>query len=99
MEAYTTALGLLTCLLTHSSVCIMLMWLHFIFEFFSQAVIESEECIERIACQVGALAQDAGLDNTISNMAVFMAPAKYTKYVKQFAKPSHCEKIKCGNMF
>jgi len=63
------------------------------------AIVESEECIERVACQVGALAQQAGIDGKLSAMAMMMAPAKYTKYVKQFAMPSHCEKIKCGNMF
>merc|ERR1711982_141 len=50
-----------------------------------QAVIESEECLERVACDVGALA----------SMASIMVPNKYSKYMKQFATAKNCHKIKC----
>jgi hypothetical protein len=59
------------------------------------SVIESEECLERIACQIGGLARDAGLSSSMSTGALLMAPTKYRKYAKQFAKPQNCEKIKC----
>jgi hypothetical protein len=62
------------------------------------AVIESEECMERIACQVGAVAKDAGLSTPLASSAMFLAPKKYAKYAKQFALPSECSKIKCGNL-
>jgi len=61
------------------------------------AVLESEECMERVACEVGGLARDAGLDNTIASAASLMVPAKYSKLAKQFASPKNCHKIKCGS--
>lgn len=63
------------------------------------AVVESEECMERVACQVGALARDAGLSQSLSASALLMAPSKYAKYAKQFALPHNCSKIKCGSLF
>jgi len=63
------------------------------------AVSESEECMERVACQVGALAADAGLSRTVAASALMMAPSKYAKYAKQFAVPTSCHKLKCGTMF
>merc|ERR1712173_348696 len=64
-----------------------------------QAVIESEECLERVACDVGAMASDAGLDTSLASMASIMVPNKYSKYMKQFATAKNCHKIKCGNLF
>jgi len=61
------------------------------------AVLESEECMERVACEVGGIARDAGLDNTIATAASLMVPARYTKLAKQFASPKNCHKIKCGS--
>jgi len=61
------------------------------------AVIESEECVERIACEVGGIARDAGLDQNLVTAASYMVPSKYTKYAKQFATSRKCEKIKCGS--
>ena len=55
--------------------------------------------MERIACQVGALAKDAGLSSGVAASAMMLTPAKYTKYVKQFARPTECHKIKCGSLF
>jgi len=64
-----------------------------------QAVIESEECLERVACDVGGLASDAGIDTSYANMASLMVSSKYSKYMKQFASAKNCHKIKCGNLF
>merc|ERR1712227_823440 len=64
-----------------------------------QAIIESEECLERVACDVGALASDVGLDTSLASMASIMVPGKYSKYMKQFATAKNCHKIKCGNLF
>jgi hypothetical protein len=61
------------------------------------AVVESEECMERVACEVGGMARDAGLDNTIASTAALMVPTKYSKFAKQFASPKNCQKIKCGS--
>ena len=47
------------------------------------ALVQSEECIERIACEVGGLARDAGLDNTVATVGALMVPAKYSKLAKQ----------------
>merc|ERR1711890_215461 len=38
------------------------------------AVLESEECMERVACEVGGIARDAGLDNTIATAAPSWCP-------------------------
>ena len=54
--------------------------------------------MERVACQVGGLAKDAGFDNMVSAMQLF-SPAKYQKYVKRFSNPTNCHKIKCGSLF
>merc|ERR1712180_314687 len=61
------------------------------------AVVESEECLERVACEVGGLARDAGLDNSLATTAAFLVPSKYSKFAKQFASPKNCQKIKCGS--
>merc|ERR1711862_865425 len=62
-----------------------------------QAVIESEECLERVACDVGAMASDAGLDTSLSSMASIMVPNKYSKYMKQFATAKNCHKRGSGD--
>lgn len=64
-----------------------------------QAIIESEECLERVACDVGGLANDAGFDPTMAHLASVMVPNKYSKYMKQFASAKNCHKLKCGNLF
>lgn len=64
-----------------------------------QAIIESEECLERVACDVGAMAAESGMDTSYANLASLMVPSKFSKYAKQFASGSKCEKIKCGNLF
>jgi len=62
------------------------------------AVVESEECMERIACEVGGLAQDMGI-STMAKMADPLVPRKYKAYYKQFTNGSNCKKIKCGSFF
>lgn len=62
-----------------------------------KAVIESEECMERVACEIGGLARDAGLDNSIMTSASAFMPSKYTKFAKQFTTSKNCQKIKCGS--
>merc|ERR1711983_424162 len=54
---------------------------------------------KRVACDVGAMASDAGLDTSLASMASIMVPNKYSKYMKQFATAKNCHKIKCGNLF
>merc|ERR1711902_418035 len=61
-----------------------------------QAIMESEECLERVACDVGAMASDAGLDTSLASVVV---PSKYSKLMKQFGAAKNCKKIKCGSLF
>jgi len=61
------------------------------------AVVQSEECMERIACEVGGLAADVGLSQSPAlRMAEGFVPSKYKTYYKQFASGKDCHKIKCG---
>merc|ERR1711884_66614 len=64
-----------------------------------QAIIESEECLERVACDVGGLASEAGLDTSLANLGSMMVSNEYSKLMKSFAKAKDCHKIKCGNLF
>ena len=52
-----------------------------------------------MACDVGGLASEAGLDTSLANLATVMVPGKYSKYMKQFASAKNCSKIKCGSLF
>jgi len=61
------------------------------------AVIKSEECMERIACEIGGLAADVGLTQSPAvKLAGGFVPSKYKNYYKQFANGKDCQKIKCG---
>lgn len=61
------------------------------------AVVQSEECMERIACEVGGLAADVGLTQSPAlRMAEGFVPSKYKGYYKQFTNGKDCHKIKCG---
>lgn len=63
------------------------------------SVVESEECMQRIACEVGALAEDFGLkERTITSLAEPFVPSKYKSYYKQFSAGKNCQKIKCGKL-
>jgi len=63
------------------------------------AVLESEECMERVACEVGGLATDAGLPKSVFTLAEPYVPSKYSKFVKKFNQAKDCHKIKCGSFF
>merc|ERR1712021_100603 len=61
------------------------------------AVVQSEECMEKIACEVGALAGDVGLTRSPAlKLAGGFMPKKYKTYYKQFTAGKDCHKIKCG---
>merc|ERR1739842_48016 len=61
------------------------------------AVVQSEECMEKIACEVGALAGDVGLTQSPAlKLAGGFVPSKYKTYYKQFTAGKDCHKIKCG---
>merc|ERR1712172_31987 len=61
------------------------------------AVVQSEECMEKIACEVGALAGDVGLTQSPAlKLAGGFVPSKYKTYYNQFTTGKDCHKIKCG---
>jgi len=61
------------------------------------AVVQSEECMEKIACEVGALAGDVGLTRSPAlKLAGGFMPKKYKTYYNQFINGKSCNKIKCG---
>merc|ERR1712008_388553 len=61
------------------------------------AVVQSEECMEKIACEVGALAGDVGLTQSPAlKLAEGFVPSKYKTYYKQFTAGKDCHKIKCS---
>jgi hypothetical protein len=61
------------------------------------AVVQSEECLERIACEIGGLANDVGLTQSpVTKIAAGFVPTKYKAYYKQFQSGKNCQKIKCG---
>ena len=55
--------------------------------------------MERVACDVGGLASEAGLDTSLANLGSMMVSNKYSKLMKSFAKAKDCHKIKCGSFF
>jgi len=61
------------------------------------SVIQSEECMERIACEIGGLASDVGL-KTATKFADPFVPSKYKAYYRQFQEGKDCRKIKCGTL-
>merc|ERR1719382_2056795 len=60
------------------------------------AVVESEECMERVACEVGGIAADAGINMGMTKVAESFVPKKYQKMMKNFNSAKDCHKIKCG---
>lgn len=60
------------------------------------SVVQSEECMERIACEVGGLANEFGMDS-YARMAKPFVGGKYKNYLKQFTSGQNCHKIKCGS--
>jgi hypothetical protein len=63
------------------------------------AVLESEECMERVACEVGGLVSDAGVSKKMFKSAEAFVPSKYSKMMKNFNSAKDCHKIKCGSLF
>lgn len=64
------------------------------------SVVESEECMQRIACEIGGLAEDVGIrENSLTQMGELFVPSKYKSYYKQFSSGQDCHKIKCGSIF
>jgi len=55
------------------------------------------QCIEKITCEVGGLAYDAGVtSHPFLKLVVPFVPTKYGKYVKHFVYAQNCHKIKCS---
>merc|ERR1712106_879466 len=62
------------------------------------AVVQSEECMEKIACEVGALAGDVGLTQSPAlKLAGGFVPSKYKTYYKQFTAGKDCQKTISSN--
>lgn len=61
------------------------------------SVIQSESCMERIACEIGGLSADMGLRDT-ARLAEPFVPGKYKNFFKQFHSGTNCNKIKCGSL-
>jgi len=54
-------------------------------------------CLEKITCEVGGLAYDAGVTSSpFLKLLVPFVPGKYEKYVKHFVYAENCHKIKCS---
>jgi len=61
------------------------------------AIMESEECIERVVCELGGLVEDAGYSKQMTRSLELFAPKKYQKMMKSFNKGKDCTKNnKCG---
>lgn len=63
------------------------------------SVVQSEECLERVACEVGGIVADSGVSMDVFNVAGAFVPKKYSKMMKTFASGSDCRRIKCGTLF
>jgi len=61
-----------------------------------QSVATSEQCMERIACEIGGMADNAGMDKTMSKIAEQFVSKKAQKLMKKFNGSEDCRKIKCG---
>lgn len=61
------------------------------------AILESEECIERVVCEMGGLVEDAGYSKQMTKTLEMFAPKKYSKMMKSFNSGKDCKKNnKCG---
>lgn len=61
------------------------------------AVLQSEECLERVACEVGGLAEDAGISKSLTKASESFLPKKYSKMMNKFNHGKDCSKNnKCG---
>merc|ERR1712198_478396 len=61
------------------------------------AIMESEECVERVVCELGGLVSDAGYSKQMTRSLEMFAPKKYAKMMKSFNNGKDCTKNnKCG---
>jgi len=61
------------------------------------AIMESEECFERVICELGGLVEDAGYSKQMTKSLEMFAPKKYAKMMKSFNHGKDCKKNnKCG---
>jgi hypothetical protein len=58
------------------------------------AVLRSEECMEKIVCELGGMAKDLTASPVTGLVEPFI-PSKYSNYYKQFRSGKDCHKIKC----
>jgi len=63
------------------------------------AVLQSEECLERVACEVGGLAEDAGISKSLTKASESFLPKKYSKMMKKFNHGKDCSKNNKCNLF
>jgi len=56
------------------------------------AVLRSEECMEKIVCELGGMAKDI---TPMTGLVEPFVPARYTNYYKTFKAGKDCHKIKC----
>jgi len=61
-----------------------------------ESVTTSEQCMERIACEVGGIADQYGMDKTMTKIAEKFVSKKAHKLMKKFNGSEDCRKIKCG---
>jgi len=59
-----------------------------------RAVERSEECMEKIVCELGGMAKDLNASPVTGLVEAFI-PSKYSNYYKQFRSGKDCHKIKC----
>jgi len=56
-----------------------------------------KRCVEKIVCEVGALAGDVGLtQNPLLRIAGIFVPSKYSTFYNNFVYGDHCYKFKCS---
>jgi len=60
---------------------------------------EAEACIERLACNLGAIIQEYGYDTEMLGYSTPFLPAKYHNLMRSFSKPNNCLEIKCKTQF
>jgi len=63
------------------------------------SVVESEECLERIACEMGGIVADAGISTEIFRTAAPLVSGKFSSAMKSFNNAKDCRKMKCGTLF
>jgi len=63
------------------------------------SVITTENCLARIACELGGLASNIGLKvSPMAKIQDLFIHAKYKPYYKQIRSGQNCERIKCGSL-